>query len=173
MIFVGHLAYPPNVEAVLWFAHHVLPRILAVRRDATFEVLGGDAPMAILGLAGRPGIRLHGYQSNAQSHLESAAISVCPVRTGAGRQNKLMEAFACGLPSVATRLAALGAEAVDGKHLLAADSGEDFARAALRLLDDPALGRRLAKEAARLVKSKYDWARNARELESVLLSESE
>jgi glycosyltransferase involved in cell wall biosynthesis len=170
MVFVGHLAYPPNVEAVLWFAHQVLPRILAVRSDATFEVLGGDAPLSVLALAGQPGIRLHGYQTNALPHLEAAAISVCPVRTGAGRQNKLIEAFACGLPAVATRLAAQGAEALDGKHLLAADSSEDFARAALRLLDDAALGRRLAKEAARLVKSKYDWARNARDLESTLLS---
>jgi glycosyltransferase involved in cell wall biosynthesis len=172
LVFVGHLAYPPNIEAVLWFAQQVLPRILAQRPDATFEVVGGDAPAAILALAGKPGVRLHGYQPDTLPYLAAAAVSVCPVRTGAGRQNKLMEAFAYGLPAVATTLAAQGAEAEDGKHLLASDSPEGFAKAVLALLQRPALGRRLAKEAAALVKSKYDWARNARQLESVLVSQS-
>jgi glycosyltransferase involved in cell wall biosynthesis len=172
LIFVGHLAYPPNVEAVRWFAKEVLPLILAQRPDATFEVIGGDAPDSILSLSANPGVRLHGYQADTLPFLAAAAVSVCPVRTGAGRQNKLMEAFACGLPAVATRLAALGAEAQDKKHVLAADSPQEFAKAVLALLQNPALGRRLAKEAAGLVKSKYDWARNARHLESVLVSQS-
>jgi glycosyltransferase involved in cell wall biosynthesis len=169
LVFVGHLAYPPNVEAVRWFVKEVLPRILTQRPDATFEVIGGDAPDGILGLSAEAGVRLHGYQADTLPFLAAAAVSVCPVRTGAGRQNKLMEAFACGLPAVATRLAALGAEAQDGKHLLAADTPQEFADAVLALLQKPALGKRLAKEAAALVKSKYDWARNARDLESVLV----
>jgi glycosyltransferase involved in cell wall biosynthesis len=172
MVFVGHLAYPPNVEAVRWFVQAVLPLIMAQRPDATFEVVGGDAPTSILSLSANPGVRLHGYQRDTLPFLAAAAVSVCPVRTGAGRQNKLMEAFACGLPAVATRLAALGAEAQDKKHVLAADSPQEFADAVLALLKDPALGRRLAKEAAGLVKSKYDWARNARHLESVLVSQT-
>ena len=172
LVFVGHMAYASNVEAVLWFAQKVLPRIIAVRPDATFEVVGGDAPPSILSLAGRPGVRLHGYQPDTLPYLAAAALSVCPVLTGAGRQNKLMEAFAYGLPAVATKLAAQGAEAEDGKHLLAADTAEGFAQAVCALLQEPALGRRLAKEAARLVKSKYDWARNASQLESVIVSQS-
>lgn len=170
LLFVGHLAYQPNIEAVLWFAREILPLVLAVRPDATFEIVGGDAPLSVLALAGKPGIRLHGYQKNTQPFLDAAAVSLCPVRTGAGRQNKLMEAFACGLPAVATHMAAQGAEAVPGRHVLAADSAPEFAQAVLDLLQKPALGRRLAKEAAGLVKSKYDWARNARRLEATLTS---
>jgi glycosyltransferase involved in cell wall biosynthesis len=168
LLFVGHLAYPPNAEAVLWFAKRVLPLILIEEPRATFEIVGGDAPSAILALAGQPGIRLHGFRNDMRPYVESAAVSVCPVHSGAGRQNKLMEAFAAGLPAVATQLAADGAEALPGKHLLAADSPADFAAAVLMLLRDPALGRRLAKEAGRLVKSKYDWARNSAGLEAVL-----
>jgi glycosyltransferase involved in cell wall biosynthesis len=172
LLFVGHLAYAPNIEAVLWFVQEILPLILAQRPDATFEIVGGDAPDSILKLTASAGVRLHGYQKDTLPFLASAAVSVCPVRTGAGRQNKLMEAFACGLPAVATSLAALGAEAQDQKHLLAADSPGDFAGAVLKLLAKPALGARLAKEAASLVKAKYDWSRNARTLESVLVRET-
>lgn len=172
LVFVGHLAYPPNVDAVLWFAKEVLPLILKQRPEATFEVIGGDAPHSVLALAGLPGVRLHGYQSDTRPFLEMAALSVCPVRTGAGRQNKLIEAFACGLPAVSTSFAARGAEAVAGKDVLVADSAADFSQAVLRLLQHPAEGRRLAKQAASLVKSKYDWARNAALLHRVLMSRS-
>ncbi len=161
LVFVGHLAYPPNVDAVLWFAQAVLPLVLKARPEATFEVVGGDAPNSVLALAASPGVRLHGYQADTRPFLAEAALSVCPVRTGAGRQNKLIEAFACGLPAVSTSFAARGAEAEAGKQALVADEAADFAQAVLRLLDDPGLGRRLAKQAAALVKSKYDWARNA------------
>ncbi len=173
LVFVGHMAYPPNIEAVLWFAQHVLPRILAVRPDATFEVVGGDAPPQILGLAGKPGVRLHGYQPDTLPYLAAAALSVCPVLTGAGRQNKLMEAFAYGLPggghqAGGSRRGSGGRQTPAGRR----HGGGLCPSGAFRLLQEPALGRRLAKEAARLVKSKYDWARNARQLESVLVSQS-
>lgn len=172
LVFVGHLAYPPNVDAVLWFAKQVLPLILKERPEATFEVVGGDAPHSVLALAGLPGVRLHGYQGDTRPFLEMAALSVCPVRTGAGRQNKLIEAFACGLPAVSTGFAARGAEAVAGRDVLVADSAADFSQAVLSLLRDPARGRALAKQAAGLVKSKYDWARNAARVDRVLVSRS-
>lgn len=172
LVFVGHLAYPPNVDAVLWFAKSVLPLILQARPDATFEVVGGDAPQSVLSLAGLPGVRLHGYQSDTRPFLSAAALSVCPVRTGAGRQNKLIEAFACGLPAVSTNFAARGAEAEPGTHVLTADEAEPFAQAVLQLLAHPAQGQKLAKQAAGLVKSKYDWARNAAILGRVLLSKT-
>ena len=172
LVFVGHLAYPPNVDAVLWFAKKVLPQVLKARPDATFEVIGGDAPNSVLSLAARPGVRLHGYQNDTRPFLAEAALSVCPVRTGAGRQNKLIEAFACGLPAVSTSFAARGAEAVADKDVLVADEAADFSQAVLRLLQHPAEGRRLAKQAAALVKSKYDWARNAALLDRVLVSRS-
>lgn len=168
LLFVGHLAYPPNAEAVLWFATQVLPQLRRWDPAVRFKVLGGDAPPAVLALRGVAGVDLAGFVPDTRPHLWSAAASVCPVRSGAGRQNKLLEAFAAGLPCVATPLAAQGAEAADGRHLLVASAPEAFAAALRRLLGAPALGRRLAAAAEGLLQSRYRWDVNAAVVERAM-----
>jgi glycosyltransferase involved in cell wall biosynthesis len=169
LLFVGHLAYPPNADAVAWFAREVLPLVRAREPRAFLTVVGGGASPALAALAALPGVRFTGFVSDTRPYLWRAAVGLCPVRTGAGRQNKLLEAFAAGLPAVATGLAAAGAEASDGEHLLAADGTSAFAGAVLRLLEDPRLGARLARKALALVRRTYVWPANAAVLEDAML----
>jgi glycosyltransferase involved in cell wall biosynthesis len=166
--FIGHLAYAPNAEAVEWFATRVLPLVREQVPAAELHVIGGDAPGWLQGLAGTPGLRFLGPVKDVAPALRASALSVCPVRTGAGRQNKLLEAFAAGVPAVASSFSAAGAEAVDGKEVLVADTPQAFAQAVLALLEDRALGRRLAHRAQALVKRVYRWPVNAAALESRL-----
>ena len=168
LVFVGHLAYPPNSDAVSWFIRKILPLLLAQDPHLVFEVVGGGAPAALRALEGQRGLRLTGFVPDTRPYLWSAAVSVCPVRTGAGRQNKLLEAFAAGTPCVATPLAAAGAEAEHGRHLLVAEDPAAFAEAVLRLYREPALGRRLARQAKGLLGKHYRWEANARVLERTM-----
>lgn len=161
LAFIGHLAYAPNAEAVLWFVRQVLPLVRAKRPDAVLTVIGGDAPAALRALEGTPGLRFVGPVAEVAPALQAAQVSVCPVLSGAGRQNKLLEAFAAGVPAVSTRFSAEGAEAVHGRDLLVADGAPAFAQAVLRLLDDAALRRRLASGGRALVARRYRWAANA------------
>lgn len=162
LLFVGHLAYPPNHEGVAWFIREVLPRVRAAVPDARLTVVGADAPPALAALASTAGVRFTGFVPDTRSLLWKSAVSVCPVRTGAGRQNKLLEAFAAGLPAVATPLAAEGAEAEPDRHLLTGEGAEAFAAAVVRLLRDPGQGRRLAEAARAMVLKEYSWESGAR-----------
>ena len=82
---------------------------------------------------------------------------VAPLRLGGGTRVKVLEALAAGKAVVASPLAAEGIEAVDGEHLLLAESDEELADATTRLLADPdarsALGRRAREWALRSI----DW----------------
>lgn len=169
MVFVGHLAYPPNIDAVDWFVRQVLPIIRAAEPQARLTVVGGDAPSVLRRLARQPGVHFTGFAPDTLPYLQAAQVSVCPVRSGAGRQNKLLEAFAANVPCVATTLAAEGAEAVHGRQLLVADSPDAFAAQVLRLLRQTALGRRLAAGARQLLRRDYVWRANAAGMERVLL----
>jgi glycosyltransferase involved in cell wall biosynthesis len=169
LLFIGHLAYPPNADAVQWFARSVLPLVREKVPDAFLTVVGADAPPRLEALRSLPGVRFAGFAPDTRPYLWRAALSVCPVRTGAGRQNKLLEAFAAGLPAVSTSLAAQGAEASDGEQLLVADSAPDFAAAVLRLLHGPKLGASLARAARALVAERYVWKSNAGVLEGAML----
>ena len=47
LLFVGGFRHPPNVDAVLWFAREVFPRIRAARPGMQFHCIGGDVPAEV------------------------------------------------------------------------------------------------------------------------------
>ena len=53
-------------------------------------------------------------------------------------QNKILEAMFAGVPVVTTSIAAAGLGATSGEQLLVADSDEEIATQAIKLLCDPA-----------------------------------
>ena len=144
LLFVGGFRHPPNVDAVLWFARHVFPRIRAARPSLEFHCVGGDVPNEIAQLADIPGVRIHGHVRDLQPLLESTRVSIAPLRYGAGVKGKVNQAMAHGLPVVATTCAVEGMHLRDGEDVLVADDADAFADAVLRLHDDGALWARLA-----------------------------
>jgi glycosyltransferase involved in cell wall biosynthesis len=86
-----------------------------------------------------------------------------------GIPNVLVEAMACGLPVVTTRVSGIG-ELVRDSHnglLVPADDPEAVARAVQRLRSDPALAERLGEAGRRTVEERFDGEREARRLASL------
>ena len=74
--------------------------------------------------------------------------------------------MALARPVVSTSIGVEGLEVVDGKHLLIADTKDQFAKAVVRVLRDSELAAALSSEARKLVVERYDWdAIAARQLE--------
>jgi glycosyltransferase involved in cell wall biosynthesis len=71
---------------------------------------------------------------------------------------KILEAMAIGTPVVATTKGAEGLDAQTGEQLFITDEPEEFAETIIKLLTDQHLRHRLATNASRLVREKYDWA---------------
>ena len=69
-------------------------------------------------------------------YLWGAAVYACPMESGTGIKNKLLEAMAAGAPAVATPLACQGMSVRDGVQLRIADSDEAFAAALVDVLRD-------------------------------------
>ena len=42
-VFTGTMDYPPNVDAVTWFAEDILPLIRRTVPAAQFEIVGGES----------------------------------------------------------------------------------------------------------------------------------
>jgi sugar transferase (PEP-CTERM/EpsH1 system associated) len=157
LVFTGKMDFRPNVDAALWFADDILPRIRAERPAAHF-VIAGQKPHARLdGLRGRPGVTLTGWVPDIQPYIEAADVYVAPLRMGSGTRLKILEAMAMGRAVVTTTVGAEGIAARDGEHLLLADSAEAFAEAVGALLADDARRAALGEAAAALVRAHYDW----------------
>jgi glycosyltransferase involved in cell wall biosynthesis len=157
LIFVGHLRYPPNVDAVGFLAHQILPALRAQVPEACLTVVGDGAPRMLGEFSGRNDIDLVGRVPSPIPYYQDAHVAVVPLRAGGGTRLKILEAMALGRPVVSTSLGCEGLAVEDGKHLLVANDAEGFAAAVARLLTDPALAARLTLQARALVERDYDW----------------
>ena len=159
LVFSGTLDFRPNVDAVTWFVREVLPRIRARQPDLRLLVVGKRPAPALQRLADQGTLLLTGEVSDVRPYLAGAAVYVVPMRIGGGVRLKLLEALALELPVVSTRMGAEGLAGLSaGEHCLISDDAAGFAEATLRLLDDPALGRRLGAAGRVLACQRYDWS---------------
>jgi glycosyltransferase involved in cell wall biosynthesis len=154
LLFVGNLTYLPNVEAVCLLVHAVLPAVRRRLGDGIGVTLIGPCDARVKRLAG-PGVEVAGFVSNLGPRYASADVVVVPLRIGGGTRIKILEAFAHGVPVVASQAAAAGLEVADGRHLLVADDPEKVAAAIERIVTDAPLAERLVVEASQLVRERY------------------
>jgi glycosyltransferase involved in cell wall biosynthesis len=164
VLFFGLLSTVPNVDGVTFFLREIWPRVVEARPDARFAIVGADAAPAITAHAG-PGVTVVGPVDDLRPHLASAAVVVVPLRLGSGTRLKIVEAWAMARPVVSTALGAEGLEAAHGRHLLIADDPAAFARAVVRVLDEPALAADLGRAGRALAAERYSWRGAARALE--------
>ncbi|KFN50550.1 hypothetical protein N790_15015, partial [Arenimonas malthae CC-JY-1] len=139
LLFVGSYRHPPNVDAALWLADDILPRLRERAPGLVLNLVGGDAPPEIEALGQREGIRFHGYVPDLDPLLRGARVALAPLRYGAGVKGKVNQALAHGLPVVATTCAVEGMHLREGEDVLVADDAAGFADAVQRVYDDPAL----------------------------------
>ncbi|MCC7486331.1 MAG: TIGR03087 family PEP-CTERM/XrtA system glycosyltransferase [Burkholderiales bacterium] len=166
--FVGRMDYYPNQECMFEFCGKVLPAIRARRPKARLVIVGAEPPPAIWKLAERPGVTVTGSVPDVRPYLHRSAAMVAPLNIARGTQNKILEAMAAGVPVVTTRVAAGGVDAVAGEHLLVADTPQEQAAAALRVMDDAAERARLAAAGRARMLSHHDWANSMRRLDRVI-----
>lgn len=154
LMFLGGYGHSPNVDAVDWFAGDVLPIVQRTLPDVTFAAVGANPPMRWRDLASKH-IEITGRVDDLTPYFDRARVFVAPLRYGAGLKGKVATAMAHGLPCVLTSVAAEGMRLEHERHVLVADTPEDFARATVRLHEDEALWLRLQSESLEFAKQTY------------------
>jgi len=160
LVFTGKMDYRPNVDAVLWFAHDVLPLIQARVPECRFLVVGRNPHARLEPLRAVPGVELTGSVEDVRPYIRDAAVYVIPLRVGGGTRFKALEAMAAGRPIVSTRLGVEGLGVADGSEMLLADDPAGFANAVLTLLapERAPLRSRLSINARSFVEENCGWA---------------
>jgi polysaccharide biosynthesis protein PslH len=154
-VFTGTMDYPPNADAVAWFARAILPLIRQVEPRARFTIVGANPSRETQGLADQDGVTVTGRVPDVRPFLARAAAAVAPMRIARGIQNKVLEAMAMARPVVLTSGALEGIDATPGQDVLLADMEQDFANACLGLIQGshPGIG---PSARARILRD-YDW----------------
>ncbi|MCE9630705.1 MAG: glycosyltransferase [Planctomycetia bacterium] len=152
-LFIGHLAYFPNVAAVMELAGPVVAA--AARHGIRIRpTVAGRSPRHRIESLSRAGtIRLVADPTSTVEISQLHGYAVLPIRHGGGTRIKAIEALAAGLVLIATRKAVEGLELVHGLHFTAAETPDEMAAALARFVQQPdeaaalaASGRRFAIE---------------------------
>jgi len=166
-VFTGTMDYPPNVDAVVWFATEILPVIRRTVPAAQFYIVGNGPSAEVRRLAQIDGVFVTGRVPDVRPYIEHATAGVAPMRIARGIQNKVLEAMSLGKAVVLTSGALEGIEAEPGTDVILADSVENFAAGCCRLAttaDGMAIG---AAARARIVRD-YDWSARLRRFDDLL-----
>lgn len=162
ILFVGNFNYFPNLDAVQFFYHEVLRKIAS---DTITVTIIGKGSNQFAALDRR--IKTVEFIDSIQDAYYAADIFISPIKIGGGTNFKILEAMATGVPVVtfSDRVRDIGA--VDGRDVLTGDTGEAFRQQVLRLIDEPQLRSRLAKNARKIIEEKYPWERIGENLNKI------
>jgi sugar transferase (PEP-CTERM/EpsH1 system associated) len=166
--FVGRMDYYPNQECMVDFCARVLPLVRARRPQAKLLIIGADPSRAVRKLGDLPGVTVTGSVVDVRPYLLGSALMVAPLSIARGTQNKILEAMAAGVPVVASCLSAGGVDAVANDHFLVASTPEEYARAVMRILDNPALRQRLSVAGRERMLSHHTWTRSMQRLDGII-----
>ncbi len=139
LVFTGTMDFRPNVDAMIWFADQVLPRLKEAVPDVHVSIVGQRPHRRLDGLRDDPAVAVTGWVEDPRPYIAAASVYIAPLRMGGGTRLKLLEAMAMGKAVVATRLGAEGFPVRDGVEMVLADTPETFA-------------------ARSFVEARYDWS---------------
>jgi polysaccharide biosynthesis protein PslH len=159
LAFVGALDYFPNIDAAVWFAHEIWPRVFAENPQSEFRVIGRKPVPAVLELARLPGVNVVGQVPDVRPHVASAEIAICPIRVARGLQNKVLEAMAMAKPTVAAPPAVAALRNATDKDLLSPATADQWVSTLNKLLADKAHQAELGAAGRRYVEEHHHWDR--------------
>ena len=164
LVFCAKLDYFPNAQAILHFREQTLPLIWKHRPQVRLTIVGNNPPQSVRALTADERIMVTGYVPDTRPYLGTASVVIAPLLVVAGMQNKVLEALAMGMPTVTTPRCSRTLGAEGRVHLLEAEEPQAFAKAVVKLLDDPQLAQQLGKAGHQFVAEHYSWANAANTL---------
>lgn len=166
-VFVGNLSYKPNIDCVNYILKEVFPAIQSSMPDASLLIAGKSPSKSLLNLK-QKNIVVKPDLVDIREAYNSSSVLLAPIQTGAGIQNKILEAMAMGLPCVASRQVADGFGISNQNILPAGNNTHEICTLAISLLQDKNFYSRVTEQARDFVFENYSWEKSVRRLENIL-----
>jgi glycosyltransferase involved in cell wall biosynthesis len=167
IVFTGVMSYAPNVLAAEFLARRVFPLVRTAVPEARLAIVGRKPAPRVAALAGLDGVEVTGEVPDIVPWLAGSRVYACPMISGTGIKNKLLEAMASGAPCVVTPLALQGLTAEPERDVLVGADEQELASQLVRVLTDDGLAGRLGPAGRAYVLANHDWSAVARAYEAV------
>ncbi|CAC5339780.1 putative Glycosyltransferase [Planktothrix rubescens CCAP 1459/22] len=153
--FFGIFSASTNEDAAYWLGTDIYPYLKQKFPLLECEIVGLFPSKRLLKLQSL-GLRIIGYVPNLSDVVYSWNVFLCPLRSGAGVKNKILQCLAMGVPVIATSLSIEGLVDIQAnEHLLLANNVSEFAEQLIRLNNEPELVLNLSQSGRKYVEKYY------------------
>lgn len=166
ILFLGALDWRPNLDAVGLLLDKIFPRVRELAPEAKLAIVGRHPPAALVDRARQtPGVELLADVPDVRPYLGTSGVMTVPLRIGGGSRLKILEALACGLPVVSTKVGAEGLLLTPGVDYVQAEE-DAMADALVRSIRNAAEMQEMAQHGRGIVLETYDWGVLSKKLEA-------
>jgi len=167
LVLSGKMSYHANVAMAMHLVVEILPVIWSQNPEVKLWIVGKDPPQSIRKLAENPAIQVTGTVEDIRPYLQNATIAVAPITYGAGIQNKVLEAMACGTPVIASSQAVSALSILHDSDAIIANEPAKFAQLVLDLLKNPERQREVGQAGRHYVEQNHRWIDITSKLERI------
>lgn len=151
---IGSMDWLPNIEAMDWFIEEIWTKIHSELPQYHFHFAGRSMPHRFTSAISNH-IYCHGEVESSEDFMRSHGIMIVPLRSGSGIRVKILEAFAMGIPVIATELAVRGLPIQHQEHFLLANKPEEWI-SALKQLSNISERKRIGSNALQFISTEYN-----------------
>lgn len=169
IVFIGNMVTLQNLDAAEYFSSEIFPRILIKHPDAIFKIVGKINQADMKRFQAIPSVSVTGAVASIADTVAGASVGVCPMRLGAGIQNKILEYMALGIPAVISSMGFEGLQVEPGRDVIVADEPELVANSIVKILENPLKFEPMAFAARKYVEQNHSWVGKMQPLFSELM----
>jgi hypothetical protein len=155
-VFPGSFLYPPHQDAAEWFALYVVPPLRELL-PACRIIFAGPHPDWMPSFGHLHGIEVARPLGDVGEVLDARSVVIAPIRAGSGTIIEVIDAWARGVPVVASSRAVEGLEPQDGVDVLVADDPAEFAARCSMAARYPELRATLAGNGRARYEAEFTW----------------
>lgn len=156
IIFIGNIGTTQNSDACRYFINDILPEINKIFPSLKFKIIGIIPDDLRKEFESNKNVIVTGRVKSIQQAAGNPLLAVCPMRYGAGIQNKVLEYLAMGIPVISSKLGMEGLEELKNYVYIANNSG-DYVKATIDILEEKDLKKVDPVILRSKVKKYYSW----------------
>ena len=164
LVFSGKMSYHANVSMVKYLVREIMPKVWMKRPKVRLVVVGKDPSAEVRAFGDDPRIEITGTVEDIRPYIWKASCAVVPLVYGAGIQNKILEAMACGIAVITTPKTTSSLNVTHGVELLIAAGADEFSENILMILENEKLRTDIGSAGAVYVKEHHNWSKIASQL---------
>ena len=169
LIFTGNMAYPPNVDSVVYLINNVMPLVWDKYPEISIVIAGAQPSAKVLKLKSDR-VVVTGWVDDISQYYSKSKVFIAPMQIGTGLQNKLLEAMAMKVPCITSELANNALGAIDNKNILIGGNPEEYKTHIINLINNVELQKKIGQQGYNFVKENYTWEETGSILENLIIS---